>query len=102
MSSSNTTTSTPTDSGRGYHNVATGNALVTVKSHEKEADIILFGANFCPFVQRVWVVFEVLGIPYKVFLVPLFSVSNTDELVCSTVSISTGDLDPNRQPRKSK
>ena len=72
MSSSSTTTSTPTDSGRGYHNVATGNALVTVKSHEKEADIILFGANFCPFVQRVWVAFEFLGIPYKVFSVPDF------------------------------
>jgi len=62
-----------TDTGRGYHSIATGNALVTVKNHEKEEDITLFGANFCPFVQRVWVAFEILGIPYKVRIASLLS-----------------------------
>ena len=54
------------DSGRGYHKVASGMALNTVKQHESESDITLFGANFCPFVQRVWAAFELLGIPYQV------------------------------------
>ncbi|KAF9534655.1 glutathione S-transferase [Crepidotus variabilis] len=55
------------DQGRKYHTIATGDALITVKNHEEDEDIILFGANFCPFVQRAWVAFEVLGIPYKYY-----------------------------------
>lgn len=54
------------DSGKAYHTECTGDALVTVKTHEKDEDITLFGSCFCPFVQRVWVAFEILGIPYKV------------------------------------
>lgn len=58
--------SNKTDIGRGYHKVATGIALATVERHQSESDITLFGANFCPFVQRVWVAFELLEIPYQV------------------------------------
>jgi len=65
-SMSNANSAKSTDQGRGYHTVATGDALITVKNHEKDQDITLWGANFCPFVQRVWVAFEVLEIPYKV------------------------------------
>ena len=54
------------DTGRGYHKIATGAALTTVKEHESERDLTLFGANFCPFVQRVWVAFEFLKLPYQV------------------------------------
>jgi glutathione S-transferase len=38
-----------------------------VKAHENDQDITLFASCFCPFVQRVWVAFEVLGIPYKYY-----------------------------------
>ncbi|KAF8166990.1 glutathione S-transferase [Pholiota molesta] len=55
------------DSGRAYHTQCTGEALKTVKAHEKDEYITLFGSCFCPFVQRVWVAFEILGIPYKVY-----------------------------------
>lgn len=61
-------TANKTDQGRGYHTQATADALVTVKNHEKEENITLWGANFCPFVQRVWVTLEATGIPYKVGL----------------------------------
>jgi len=54
------------DSGKEYHREATGSALETVQKHTAEQDITLFGSSFCPFVQRVWVAFEVLEIPYKV------------------------------------
>ncbi|KJA29581.1 hypothetical protein HYPSUDRAFT_125770 [Hypholoma sublateritium FD-334 SS-4] len=53
------------DSGKAYHTECTGDALVTVKAHAKDEDITLFGSCFCPFVQRVWVAFEILGISYK-------------------------------------
>ena len=56
------------DAGRVYHTQCTGNALATVKDHEQDEDITLFGSCFCPFVQRVWVAFEILGIPYKVII----------------------------------
>ncbi|KAJ3980367.1 glutathione S-transferase [Lentinula detonsa] len=55
-----------TDSGKAYRNECTGDALETVKKHTKEQDTTLFGSCFCPFVQRVWVSFEYLQIPYKV------------------------------------
>ncbi|KAI0042811.1 glutathione S-transferase [Auriscalpium vulgare] len=54
------------DSGKTYHLSCTGDALETVNKHTDERDITLFGSCFCPFVQRVWVAFEYLGIPYKV------------------------------------
>lgn len=54
------------DAGKHYHNECTGAALETVRQHEDPKDITLFGSCFCPFVQRVWVAVEYLGIPYKV------------------------------------
>jgi hypothetical protein len=60
------TMSATTDSGKRYHNECTGLALETVNKHQQHADITLFGSCFCPFVQRAWVVFEYLGVPYKV------------------------------------
>lgn len=48
--------------------MCTGEALNTVKAHTEArtpADggdaLTLFGANFCPFVHRAWMVLEVLG-----------------------------------------
>ena len=55
-----------TDTGRVYHTRCTGAALDTVIKHSKDEDITLFGSCFCPFVQRAWIAFEYLGIPYKV------------------------------------
>jgi hypothetical protein len=45
------------DTGKKYHEKATGAALETAEQHSKPADtgIVLFGSCFCPFVQRVWV-----------------------------------------------
>ncbi|KIK64604.1 hypothetical protein GYMLUDRAFT_220582 [Collybiopsis luxurians FD-317 M1] len=63
---STTATTKKTDSGKKYRNECTGEALETVKKHEKDEDLTLFGSCFCPFVQRVWVAFEVLEVPYKV------------------------------------
>jgi glutathione S-transferase len=54
------------DTGRSYRTECTGLALETVKAHEEPADITFFAACFCPFVQRVWIAFELLGVPYKV------------------------------------
>jgi len=34
---------------------------------DSNADITLFGGCFCPFVQRVWIAFEALGIDYKYY-----------------------------------
>ncbi|KIJ06315.1 valine---tRNA ligase [Paxillus involutus ATCC 200175] len=55
-----------TDRGKHYHNECTGQALETVHGHLVDQDITLFAGCFCPFVQRVWVTLEYLGIPYKV------------------------------------
>ncbi|KXN81732.1 Glutathione S-transferase DHAR3, chloroplastic [Leucoagaricus sp. SymC.cos] len=55
-----------TDQGRVYHTRCTGAALDTATWHNKDEDITLFGSCFCPFVQRVWIAFEFLGIPYRV------------------------------------
>lgn len=81
------------DSGKKYHEKATGQALKTVEAHAKEEDITLFGSCFCPFVQRVWAAFEYLGIPYHVST-PLTSQSLARSISCSTVS----DLSPVRVP----
>ncbi|CAL1709224.1 unnamed protein product [Somion occarium] len=55
------------DSGKSYHLQCTGDALETVKQHGKPTDITLFGSCFCPFVQRVWVTLEHLGIDYDYY-----------------------------------
>ncbi|TFL00710.1 glutathione S-transferase [Pterulicium gracile] len=54
------------DTGRRYHTACTGPAAGTVQKHSDDAEIILFGACFCPFVQRVWSACEFFGLPYKV------------------------------------
>lgn len=54
-----------TDLGRPYHTKATGEALKTIETHQSDEEITLFGSCFCPFVQRVWVALEVLGVPYN-------------------------------------
>lgn len=59
--------------GANYHRQCTGRALETVQKREAEAikdgldrsGITLFGAAFCPFVHRVWMAFEYLGIVYR-------------------------------------
>ncbi|TFK28944.1 hypothetical protein FA15DRAFT_664589 [Coprinopsis marcescibilis] len=58
------------DAGRPYHTSCTGDALETVNRQQQDQDITLFGGCFCPFVQRAWVTFEALGIPYKVEVDP--------------------------------
>ncbi|KIK60044.1 hypothetical protein GYMLUDRAFT_168585 [Collybiopsis luxurians FD-317 M1] len=63
---STTTTTTKTDSGKSVRTECTGEALDTVKKHERDEDLTLFGACFSPFVQRVWVALEVFEFPYKV------------------------------------
>jgi len=55
------------DTGRQYHTSCTGLALETVKAHSAPADITLFGSCFCPFVQRVWIALEYLGIDYQYY-----------------------------------
>ncbi|KAJ7437089.1 thioredoxin-like protein [Mycena galericulata] len=52
---------------KNYHLECTGDALATVKQHSDAQDITLFGSCFCPFVQRVWVALEYLGIPYNYY-----------------------------------
>ncbi|OSD07775.1 glutathione transferase omega class [Trametes coccinea BRFM310] len=52
------------DSGRSYHLQCTGEALATARAHSSPGSITLFGSCFCPFVQRVWVTLEHLGIDY--------------------------------------
>ena len=55
------------DTGKSYHKEATGLALETVHKHQDvNVAITLYGSCFCPFVQRAWVTFEYLGVPYKV------------------------------------
>ncbi|KIM53095.1 hypothetical protein SCLCIDRAFT_1223192 [Scleroderma citrinum Foug A] len=53
------------DTGKSYHKQATGTAFEIVQLHSTDQEITLFAACFCPFVQRVWVALEYLGIPYK-------------------------------------
>ncbi|KAI1798422.1 thioredoxin-like protein [Ganoderma leucocontextum] len=52
------------DSGRSYHRECTGEAAATASAHSEREAITLFGSCFCPFVQRVWITLEHLGIDY--------------------------------------
>ena len=54
------------DSGRTYHRECTGSAAATAQAHSERQAITLFGSCFCPFVQRVWITLEHLGIDYMV------------------------------------
>ncbi|KAJ3478800.1 hypothetical protein NLI96_g9512 [Meripilus lineatus] len=54
------------DTGKSYHLKCTGDALTTANAHTSPSDITLFAGCFCPFVQRVWVALEYLGIDYHV------------------------------------
>lgn len=57
------------DEGRTYHTKATGQALETIEKHQDSTvEMTLYGSCFCPFVQRVWVALEALGMPYNVSL----------------------------------
>ncbi|KAJ7767451.1 thioredoxin-like protein [Mycena maculata] len=66
---------------KSYHLECTGAALETVKQHSDAQDITLFGSCFCPFVQRVWVAMEYLGVPYK---------------YCGNFAV--GEVDPYKKP----
>ncbi|KAI8985020.1 glutathione S-transferase [Trametes punicea] len=58
---------TKQDTGRSYHLRCTGEALATAQGHSQPEKITLFGSCFCPFVQRVWVTLEHLGIDYMYY-----------------------------------
>jgi glutathione S-transferase len=47
------------------HPEATGKATATVKAHADSQPLKLYGAWFCPFVQRAWLVLEEKKIPYQ-------------------------------------
>jgi glutathione S-transferase len=70
-----------TDSGKSYHDKCTGLALTTVERHQQPADITLFGSWFCPFVQRTWVTFEYLDVPYKYFEIDPYKKPKPTELL---------------------
>ncbi|TBU56429.1 thioredoxin-like protein [Dichomitus squalens] len=55
------------DSGRSYHLQCTGDAAETARAHSSKEAITLFGSCFCPFVQRVWIALEHLGIDYEYY-----------------------------------
>ncbi|TEA16542.1 Glutathione S-transferase U8 [Colletotrichum sidae] len=44
---------------------ASGRAHWTVKKHDKERDLKLYAACYCPFSQRVWIALEAKGLPYQ-------------------------------------
>jgi glutathione S-transferase len=50
---------------KNYHTAPTGAALETANSHSSPAPYTLFGACFCPFVQRVWILLEHAKVPYQ-------------------------------------
>lgn len=83
-----TTESKSSDLGRVYHTSCTGDALITVNAHQDQEDITLFGSCFCPFVQRVWVAFEVLKIPYKVYMSILCTMLDSNHSLVLCVSDS--------------
>ncbi|PWN54271.1 glutathione S-transferase [Violaceomyces palustris] len=65
MSSQTNAAPKPGAKGANYHKECTGQALETVKAHSRPVGVTLFGAAFCPFVHRVWIAFEFMGIPYQ-------------------------------------
>ncbi|KAF9055195.1 hypothetical protein BDZ89DRAFT_938516 [Hymenopellis radicata] len=69
--------------GKTYARACTGAALETTINHSMDdpQDIVLFGSCFCPFVQRVWVALEVLGIPYSVNEVDIYKNPKPDDLL---------------------
>ncbi|KAF7775682.1 hypothetical protein Agabi119p4_4075 [Agaricus bisporus var. burnettii] len=86
---------TKQDKGRAYHTKCTGAALSTVARQDKDEDITLFGSCFCPFVQRVWIAFEYLGVPYKACCLSDCTTTNCSPGRCifvSTVSLINFDL----------
>jgi len=72
---------TSNDTGRFNHTECTGLALENAKAHSKATDITLFAGWFCPFVQRVWVALEALGIDYRVS-VNLESIATGKLIIC--------------------
>ncbi|OLN92885.1 Glutathione S-transferase L1 [Colletotrichum chlorophyti] len=44
---------------------ATHRASWTIKRHEKESDLKLYSAYYCPFSQRVWIALEAKGLTYQ-------------------------------------
>ncbi|VUC36169.1 unnamed protein product [Clonostachys rosea] len=44
---------------------ATGAAMATIRKHNKDSELKLYSACFCPFSQRVWVALEAKGIAYQ-------------------------------------
>lgn len=69
--------------GKTYHKECTGLALDTVNEHTQNEDITFFGACFCPFVQRVGLGLEALGIPYQVHRLEFV----TGDALCGLVSL---------------
>ena len=49
----------------GYHTAATGEAATTASAHSTTHSLKLYGACFCPFVQRVWIQLEVGQFEYQ-------------------------------------
>ncbi|KAF4478057.1 putative glutathione S-transferase [Colletotrichum fructicola Nara gc5] len=44
---------------------ASGRAHWTIKKHEKDSDLKLYSACYCPFSQRVWIALEAKGLAYQ-------------------------------------
>ncbi|KAK2001763.1 glutathione S-transferase domain-containing protein [Colletotrichum falcatum] len=44
---------------------ATGKAHWTIKRHEKQSDLKLYSACYCPFSHRVWIALEAKGLQYQ-------------------------------------
>lgn len=57
--------------GAMYHRDLTGAALKTAQAHASPVEtpeddgVCMFGASFCPFVHRAWIVLEYLGAEYQ-------------------------------------
>jgi len=47
------------------HPQASGLAEETVKNHQTDCELVLYGGWFCPFTQKCWLALEERGIPYK-------------------------------------
>ncbi|KAF8629293.1 hypothetical protein AX15_003526 [Amanita polypyramis BW_CC] len=76
-----TTMSANGDTGKLYHTKSTGDALITAEARATDAPFTLYGSCFCPFVQRAWVTFEYLGIPYKYYEINPYQSPKPQELL---------------------